>query len=127
MIQYTNTRATENLILHIFIDDSAAPLSGKTGILYNSAGIKCYYVKRGSTSATQITLANATLGTYTSGGFKEVDATNMPGVYEFHVPNECIAPQFGRSVIKIFGATGMEQTTIVIEELPKLPFCRFTR
>jgi hypothetical protein len=65
---------------------------GKTGLVYNSAGASCYY-NRPRAAATQIalaTLASATAA-YSSGGFKEIDATNKPGCYRLDLPDAVVA------------------------------------
>lgn len=107
---------TTSLIQHIFIQDSSSTTgAGLTGLVYNSAGLTCYYMRAGASASTAVTLATATLGTYSSGGFKEVDATNMPGIYELHIPNAAIASGAKRVVIYLKGATNMVQTPIEIE------------
>ncbi len=84
-------KGAANQIFELFIQDSSSTTgAGLTGLAYNSSGLKAYYKRSSGTASTSITLADiTTLGTYTSGGFKEVDATNMPGVYEFHPPDAC--------------------------------------
>jgi hypothetical protein len=55
-----------------------------------------------------------TLGTYTSGGFKEIDATNMPGWYQFCPPNGVFTS--GRSAaIHLKGVTNMAPLPIEVE------------
>ena len=67
------------------VDTLGAP---QTGLAYNSAGIIMSYARMG---AARVAITPATLSAltsaYSSGGFKEVDATNMPGVYRLDVPN----------------------------------------
>lgn len=75
---------------------------GKTALV--AAGwVSCYY-RRSNGSATALTLVDATtLGTWQSGGWKEVDATNMPGWYEFGLPSAAvIGPTSTRFVILTF-------------------------
>lgn len=103
-------------ILHIFIPDSSSTVgAGLTGLVYNSASLTSYYIRPGDSSATSITLATSTLGTYSSGGFKEVSSTNMPGVYEFHVPNACLASGANQCVIMLKGAANMVPVVLEIE------------
>ncbi len=65
---------------------------GKTGLVYNTAGLIAWY-ERAASATTTITLA--TLATPTSawatGGFKEMDATNAKGRYRLDVPNAAFA------------------------------------
>ena len=62
-----------------------------TGLVYNTAGLKLYYIrnKEAAVSITLATLASASAA-YSSGGFKEVDATNTPGVYRLDIPNAAL-------------------------------------
>lgn len=109
-------KATTSKILHIFIQDtSASDGSGLTGLVYNSSGLTAYYIREGDASATAITLADATVGTYTSGGFKEVDAINMPGIYELHPPDACLTTGADSVVIFMKGAANMAPLPIEIQ------------
>jgi len=66
--------------------------SDMTGLVYNSSGLKAYYVLNRA-AAAQITLATLAAATtaHADGGFKEVDATNMPGVYRLDLPDAAVA------------------------------------
>ena len=92
----------------VFIQDSTSTTgAGKTGLAYNSAGLKAYYRKGATGTATAITLATQTVGgAYSSGGFVEIDATNMPGLYRLDVPNAAIDTA-GSVSLMLSGATGM--------------------
>lgn len=97
--------------------DSASTAGGrKTGIAYNSAGLTAYYARNGG-SATAITLATLTNpnSAWATGGFKEVEATNMPGVYRLDVPDAAFAAGAVSVVITIKGAAGMVQASIDIQ------------
>ena len=104
-----------SVIWQIFIRDSASTVgNGKTGLVYNSAGLVAYYKRSSATGSTEITLVNiGTLGTFASGGFKEIDATNMPGFYEFHPPNACFSSGARNVSICLKGASGMVQVEII--------------
>lgn len=106
---------TTSEVLLIFIQDSTSTTgAGKTGLAYNTASLTAYYVRNDQTSATAISLVDMTLGTYTSGGFKEVNATTMPGWYQFCPPNAVFTS--GRSAgIHLQGASGMAPCPIGIE------------
>lgn len=99
----------------IFIGDSTSTTgAGLTGLVYNSSGLTAYYFAGDLSNEVQITLASATLGSYTSGGFVEVDATNMPGWYEVGIPDA--AMDGGNEVaIQYRGATNMVPVNIYIE------------
>lgn len=103
-------------IVHLFIQDSSkSDGSGLTGLVFNSAGLTAYYIREGDASTTVISLVTATVGTYVSGGFKEVDAANMPGIYEFDPPNACLATGTDQVVIMLNGASNMAPLPIEIQ------------
>lgn len=109
-------KGTTSKILRIFVQDSSkTDGSGLTGLVFNSSGLTAYYIREGAAAATAITLVNAVVGTYTSSGFKEVDAANLPGVYELHPPNAVIASGADSVVIFMKGATNMAPLPIEIQ------------
>src|SRR4051812_38326258 len=77
----------------IFLQDSTSTVgAGKTGLAFGTSGLTCYYKRSNGTASVAVTLVTiTTLGTFASGGFKEIDATNMPGTYEFHPPDAAFA------------------------------------
>jgi hypothetical protein len=99
----------------IFIGDSSSTTGGGlTGLVYNSASLVAYYFAGDLSNEVAISLASATLGTFTSGGFVEVDATNMPGWYEIGIPDAAL--DAGNEVaIQLRGATDMVPVNIYIE------------
>lgn len=110
------TKDTTSKIVHIFIQDSSATDgSGLTGLVFGSSGLTAYYVRPGDVTANSISLVDCTLGTYTSGGFKQFDSTNMPGVYEFGIPNAVLATGADQAVIMLKGATNMAPVLMEIQ------------
>lgn len=104
--------------VYIEVLDSTSTTGGrKTGLAFNTASLTAYYV-RNQGSATAITLATlaAANSAWSSGGFKEVDATNMPGVYRLDVPDAAVAAGAGDDVtFTLKGATGMAQVSIGVQ------------
>jgi len=108
-------RATTSKLARIFIQDSSSTTgAGLTGLVFNSASLTAYYIKEGSSSATAITLATMTVGTWASGGFKEVDATNMPGVYEIGIPDAALSTG-NSTIVMLKGATNMVPVLLEFE------------
>lgn len=111
-IQVASTSQTTN----IFIQNSGSTTgAGLTGLVFNTSGLTAYYVlpRAASVAITLATLA-ATTSAYSSGGFKEIDATNMPGWYRFDIPDAALAS--GRSVgVHFQGAAGMAPLPLEIE------------
>lgn len=110
-------KGTESNIFHIFIQDSSATDgSGLTGLAWNTGSLTAYYIRAGAAlPVVEITLVTATVGTFTSGGFKEVDATNLPGVYDFHPPNAAFVTGAEAVVFMLKGATDMAVIPLEIQ------------
>ena len=100
----------------IFIQDSTSTTgAGKTGLAFNTAGLTAYYA-RPRAAAVAITLATQTVtGAFASGGFVEIDATNMPGVYRLDIPDAALATGVDSVVILLKGATGMAPLPLEIQ------------
>lgn len=95
-------------IEYIFIQDSSVTTgAGKTGLVFNTASLTAYYVRAGA-AAVAITLVTQTVtGAFSSGGFVEVDATNMPGIYRLDVPNAAFATGVDKVALMLKGAANM--------------------
>jgi hypothetical protein len=99
----------------VFVGDtSKTDGSGLANLVHNSSGLVAYYCAGDLSNDVQITLATATLGTWTSGGFVAVDNTNMPGWYEIGIPDAAL--DGGNEVaIQLRGATNMAPVNLYIE------------
>jgi len=104
--------------INIFIqDNSVSTGAGLTGLVYNSGSLTAYYHRQGASSATAITLATKTVGTWATGGFVAVDGTNMPGLYELGIPDAALASGATWVIIMLKGATNMAPVVLEIELL----------
>lgn len=118
MAKLSILKGATSVLLRIFIQDSSSTTgAGLTGLAFNTASLVCYRMRDddGNAGATAITLATATLGTWATGGFKEKDATNAPGWYEFGIPNAALATGSRSVGIHLKGATNMAPLPIEIE------------
>jgi hypothetical protein len=99
--------------IDVFIPDSASTTGGgKTGLVFNTSNLAAYYRKGATGTATAITLATQTVGgAYSSGGFVEIDATNMPGMYRLDLPNAAVDTA-GLTHVMLRGASGMAPTVV---------------
>ena len=74
-----------------------------TGISFNTPGITASYVRSGG-ARVGITLASQTVaGPWTSGGFVEVDAVNMPGLYRIDIPDAAFVSGVNQVTLMIKG------------------------
>jgi len=106
--------------IDVFIPDSSSTTGGgKTGLAYNTASLTAYYRKGATGSATAITLATLAnaQASWSSGGFVEIDSTNMPGLYRLDIPNAAIDTA-GLVHIMLKGAANMAPTTLRIDCRP---------
>ena len=74
-----------------------------TGISFNTPGITASYVRSGG-ARVGITLVSQTVsGFWTSGGFVEVDAVNMPGLYRIDIPDAAFVSGVNQVTLMIKG------------------------
>ena len=105
-----------SVILYVFVQNSSVTTgAGLTGLAYNTASLVAYYVRPAAASAAITLATQTTTGAYSSGGFVEVDATNMPGIYRFDVPNAVIATGVNSVVVMLKGATNMVPVVLEID------------
>jgi len=104
-----NSNVTEYVFISQLYGDAGI---GLTGLAHNTSGLTAYYV-RPLGSPTQINLVSqTTTGSWTSGGFKEVDGTNMPGIYRIDVPNAVFTAGVTEAMIFLKGANNMNPIKI---------------
>src|SRR3989304_1527887 len=108
MINYTIAPGKADSTLYIFIPDASSSVgAGLTGLVYNSSGLVCYYV-RTLAAAAQLTLATQTVGgAHSDGGFVEVSAANMPGMYRLDLSDAIVATGVPYVSIMLKGAANM--------------------
>lgn len=109
--------------IYLFIADSTVSTgAGKTGLAFNTASLAAYYARPRSTPVAITLVTQTVTGAYSSGGFVEVDATNMPGLYRLDVPDGALATGQDSVVIMLKGATGMAPVVAEIELVDYDPF-----
>ena len=105
--------STSKCLLIKIPDSESSTGAGRSGILYNSAGLVAYYLREGASAPVSITLAPATLGSYSAGGLVEVP--NMPGWYQLCPPDAAFATGADTVGIQLRGAPGMGDVDIEIQ------------
>jgi hypothetical protein len=90
-------------IWQVFIQDaSSTEGEGLTGLAHNTSGLTAYYHRN-------------TDGAATSGGFKEIDATHMPGWYQFCPPDAALATGAKSCGFHLQGAANMVPLPIELD------------
>ena len=110
------TKGSKSNILEVFIQDSSSTTGvGLTGLTSASSGLSCYYHRNTASAAVQVSLVSMTLGQFTSGGFKEVDASNLPGVYQVCIPDAAFLDGADSISAVLKGATNMAPVPLEIQ------------
>lgn len=114
-LQLVKATTSQNLL--VFIQDSSSTTgAGLTGLVFDSAGLTGFYYRENQgAGATSITLATATIGTWATGGFVEIDAADMPGWYELGIPDAALATGADFVGVQLKGATNMAQLNLEIQ------------
>lgn len=102
--------------IDVFIQDSSSSVgAGLTGLVFNTAGLTCYYRKGATGTPTALTLATQTVGgAHSDGGFVAVDGTNCPGQYRLDLSDTIVATA-GMVTLYLRGATNMAPCVLEIE------------
>lgn len=109
--------ASTSQTIDLFIQNSSSTVGvGLVGLAFNTAGLTCYYRKGALGVATPVTLATLAAITtpWATGGFREVDGTNMPGLYRFDIPNLALDTA-GMVVFYFKGAANMAPVIAEVE------------
>jgi hypothetical protein len=87
---------------------------GATGLTASTSGLSARY-NRTRTASVSIPLVARTIAqAWTAGGFAEVDATNMPGVYRLDVPDAAFAAGASDVTIVVRGASGTNGAVLTV-------------
>ena len=88
---------------------------GVTGLTASTSGLSARY-NRTRTASVDIPLVARTIAqAWTSGGFAEVDATNMPGVYRIDLPDAALAAGADDVTIVVRGASGTNGAVMTVK------------
>ena len=88
---------------------------GSTGLTASTSGLSARY-NRTRTASVSIPLVARTIAqAWTSGGFAEVDATNMPGVYRLDLPDAALAAGADDVTVVVRGASGTNGAVMTIK------------
>ena len=89
-------------------------LLGVVGLTASTSGLTARY-NRTRTASVDIPLVARTIAqAWTSGGFAEVDSTNMPGVYRLDLPDAAVAAGADDVTIVVRGASGTNGAVMTV-------------
>lgn len=124
---YAFKNSQTSVVLRVkLLDSTVSTGAGKTGLTFSSSGLiistitdvdatATAYTQAGSTIETITTLGTFAAPTATKCRFKEVDATNHPGIYEIQIADARFAIANAKSIIVSWsGVTGLAQGDIHI-------------
>lgn len=83
-----------------------------TGYTASTAGLKAYYIRQNSAPIAIGITAQSPTGSFISGGFCEVDANNLPGLYRFDVPNAVFSSGIQSAILHIANVSNNDKTMI---------------
>ena len=86
------------LHVHARSADGSGPMTGLTA---GSVGARAAYVREGESRAVEVPLSPGAVGEWSPGGFAEVDAALLPGLYQLGAPDELLAPGSPRAMLVI--------------------------
>ena len=88
---------------------------GTVGLTASTSGLTARY-NRTRTASVSIPLVARTIAqAWTSGGFAEVDATNMPGVYRLDLPDAALAAGADDVTVVVRGASGTNGAVMTVK------------
>jgi hypothetical protein len=88
---------------------------GATGLTASTTGLTARY-NRTRTASVSIPLVARTIAqAWTAGGFAEVDATNMPGVYRLDLPDAALAAGADDVTVVVRGASGTNGAVMMVK------------
>ena len=102
--------------IDVFVADSTSTAgAGLTGLVFNSAGLTCYYRKGAVAAPAALSLVTQTVtGAFTAGGFVEIDATNMPGLYRLDL-SDGMLDTVGSVSMMLQGAANMAPLPVELQ------------
>ena len=91
-MSYALKKGTTSKMLLVYALDSNDSHSGKTALSAKTPDASAAYIREGESQVKRVPLSEGKLGEYRAGSFVEVDSKLLPGVYQFGVPDEMLAP-----------------------------------
>jgi hypothetical protein len=91
-MSYVVKKGTTSRLLAFAARNASDDRSAKTGLSHETPGASAAFVREGEAEVRRVSLVGGRLGEFRPGGFVEVDPDLMPGVYQFGLPDDVLAP-----------------------------------
>mgnify|MGYP006144932421 CR=1 FL=1 len=116
VIRFFNPSDTNSITIAPGSTSQSIELSlGATGLTASTSGLSARY-NRTRTASVSIPLVARTIAqAWTSGGFAEVDSTNMPGVYRLDLPDAALAAGADDVTVVVRGASGTNGAVMTVK------------
>jgi hypothetical protein len=101
-MQLTIRRGTRDQALRFLLVKNDGN-GGKVGLTALSEGLSVAYIRDGDRDTTRINLIKWNVDSHIVGGFREIDAIRMPGLYELGLPDEVCMEGANRATLFIQG------------------------
>jgi len=88
---------------------------GATGLTASTSGLTARYNRTRTVSVSIPLVARTIAQAWTAGGFAEVDATNMPGVYRLDIPDAALAAGADDVTVVVRGASGTNGAVMTVK------------
>ena len=88
---------------------------GATGLTASTSGLSAYYNRTRSADVAITLVARTITQSWTSGGFAEVNASTMPGVYRLDLPDAAVAAGADDVTVVVRGASGTNGAVMTVK------------
>lgn len=114
-MQVTVRKGTTGKVICVYIRRSADPQGkGQPGLRHDTPGASACFLHDGTPQPMAIPLAPVTTDGHCPGGLREIDAAAMPGLYEFHLPDEILRGN-GNTSIAMLRFPGADPVVLQID------------
>jgi hypothetical protein len=96
---YTIKAGTSSKSLLLYAACAADRAVGQRGLAHTTPGARAAYIREGARQAQRVSLVQGIVGEWRAGGFAEVDAQLVPGVYQLGAPDEMLAEGSARVLL----------------------------
>src|SRR4029077_10141589 len=91
-MSYALKKGTTSKIVLVYALDATDLRSGKTGLSSRTPDSCAAYIREGEAQVRRIPLVEGKVGAHRAGSFVEIDSKLLPGLYQFGVHDEMLAP-----------------------------------